>query len=90
MTLSLVFLMYIGILSLVAFVFYGLDKRYAVRHAWRVPEKVLLSLGFFGGSCGALLAMQLFRHKTKHYYFYVVNLLGLVWQVILLVFLWVR
>lgn len=90
MTLALVFLMHIGILSLVAFVFYGLDKRHAIRHTRRVPEKVLLSLGFFGGACGALLAMQLFRHKTKHRYFYVVNLLGLVWQVILLVFLLVR
>ena len=48
---------------------------------WRVPEKVLLGLGFFGGAIGALAAMQIFRHKTKHYYFYVVNIIGLIWQV---------
>ena len=29
---------------------------------------------------GALIGMRLFRHKTKHWYFWVVNLLGLAWQ----------
>ena len=55
--------------SLIAFVSYGRDKRLARQHKWRTPEAVLLALGFFGGSVGALLGMQVFRHKTKHWYF---------------------
>ena len=72
-------------ISLVAFVTYFADKSKAKRGAWRIPEKVLLGLGFFGGAVGALAAMELFRHKTKHYYFWVVNILGLIWQVAVLV-----
>ena len=73
----------ISILSLIA---YGFDK---IRAKWkrrRTPESVLLGFGFFGGSIGALLGMSLFRHKTRHWYFWAVNLLGLCWQVG--VFLW--
>ena len=53
--------------SLISFVLYGIDKAKAKKKAWRIPEKVLLLWGFLCGSVGALLAMQLFRHKTKHY-----------------------
>lgn len=63
--------------SLAAFVFYGADKLKAKQGAWRVPEKVLLSLSFFGGAPGGILGMLLFRHKTKHWYFWLCNFLGL-------------
>ena len=36
---------------------------------------------------GALEAMNLVRHKTKKWYFHAVNLLGLAWQLALLVYL---
>ena len=64
-------------MSLFAFVFYGADKLKAKQGARRVPEKVLLSLSFFGGAPGGILGMLLFRHKTKHWYFWLVNFLGL-------------
>ena len=64
-------------MSLVAFVFYGADKLKAKKGAWRVPEKVLLCLSFFGGAPGGILGMLLFRHKTRHWYFWFVNFLGL-------------
>ena len=60
-------------------------KRFARQHKWRTPEAVLLALGFFGGSVGALLGMQVFRHKTKHWYFWFLNILGLLWQAGLLI-----
>lgn len=68
----------IAVMSIVAFILYGVDKRKAKREAWRIPEAVLLGWGFFGGAVGALCAMKVFRHKTKHWYFWAVNILGLV------------
>ena len=67
----------IAFMSIVAFILYGVDKKKAKKGAWRIPEAVLLGWGFFGGACGALCAMKAFRHKTKHWYFWAVNILGL-------------
>ena len=75
------------LISIVAFVLYFADKRKARRHLWRIPESVLLGIGFFGGAIGALAAMRLFRHKTNHWYFWVINVLGLAFQVALVIFL---
>lgn len=54
-----------AVLSVVAFVSYGLDKAAARRDAPRISEQSLLTMGFAGGWPGALLAQQLFRHKTR-------------------------
>ena len=67
-------------LSAAAFIAYGADKSKARRGAWRIPEKVLLGLSFYGGAAGGLCGMLLFRHKTRHWYFWAVNVLGLLWQ----------
>ena len=66
--------------NVIAFFTYGIDKWKAKRGAWRISEKALLLWGFLCGSVGALAAMQLFRHKTRHFYFYPVNFVGLAWQ----------
>ena len=71
---------FLAAVSLAAFILYGADKSKARRGAWRIPEKVLLSLSFFGGAAGGLLGMVLFRHKTRHWYFWTVNFVGLAWQ----------
>ena len=55
--------------NILAFMLYGLDKLLAKLHSWRVPELWLLILAAAGGSVGAYLAMQLFRHKTLHWRF---------------------
>ena len=82
-----IFLCFCGVMSLIAVFLYASDKRKAQKHKWRTPEAVLLSFAFFGGAVGALLGMNLFRHKTKHWYFWAVSLLGLAWQVALAIFL---
>ena len=56
------------VLNLAAFVLYGRDKGKAKRGAWRIPEATLLLVALFG-PLGALLGMELFRHKTKHWKF---------------------
>ena len=57
---------YLLAINVVTFVVYGLDKWKARRGRWRIPEAALLWLAVLGGSPAALLAMWLFRHKTKH------------------------
>lgn len=56
-----------GLASFVAFCLSALDKRRASRgkSRVRVPEKVLLAWGAFGGAPGLGLSMLLFRHKTR-------------------------
>ena len=76
-----------AVMSLVAFALYGADKCKAKRGQWRIPEKVLLLWSFLGGAIGGSAAMLLFRHKTKHWYFVAVNIIGVLWQVALIVFL---
>ncbi len=75
-----VFLAFIALMSVISFFLYGADKSKAKRGAWRIKESVLLGFGFFGGAIGAIAGMEIFRHKTKHWYFWAVNVLGLIAQ----------
>lgn len=83
----IVFIVFLAAVSLAAFILYGVDKSRAKRGAWRISEKALLCLSFFGGAAGGLLGMVLFRHKTRHRYFWAVNFLGLAWQAAAIVLL---
>ena len=59
-------------MSSVAFVMYGLDKWAAKRDAQRTPENTLQLCALLGGWPGALLAQQVFRHKSSKRSFQVV------------------
>lgn len=61
-----------GLVSLLTFVLYGLDKRAARRGAWRTAEARLHFFELCGGWPGALLAQRMFRHKTRKVPFLVV------------------
>lgn len=62
----LLFLVFHAIsINITTFVAYFVDKRAAIRHAWRVPENTLHMLEFLGGWLGALLAQKIFHHKTS-------------------------
>jgi uncharacterized membrane protein YsdA (DUF1294 family)/cold shock CspA family protein len=52
-------------MSSVAFILYGLDKWAAKRKAQRTPESTLQFCALLGGWPGALLAQQVFRHKSS-------------------------
>jgi len=53
-----------GVLSVVAFLAYAIDKSAARNGAWRTPEKTLHLLAMAGGWPGALAAQQQLRHKS--------------------------
>ncbi|MBQ8961784.1 MAG: DUF1294 domain-containing protein [Ruminococcus sp.] len=76
---------YILVMSLVTLILYMADKSKAKKNKWRIRESTLLGLGFLGGALGGLAGMELFRHKTKHWYFWAVNILGLALHIALLV-----
>lgn len=60
-------------LSVATFIAYGLDKSAAGRGRRRIAENTLHLLALLGGWPGALLAMQVFRHKRRKRSF-VINL----------------
>lgn len=60
---------YLVIMNALGLAVMGLDKKKAIRHEWRIPEKTLFLVSALGGSIGTFLGMYLFRHKTKHWYF---------------------
>lgn len=65
MTIEQFIIGYFIVINAVTFLAYGLDKAQAKSHRWRTPEKTLWFLALIGGSLGALIAMNQFRHKTK-------------------------
>ena len=78
------------VMSVFTFLLYGIDKWKAKREKWRIKEKTLLISSVFFGSVGALLGMKVFRHKTKHTYFWVINYTCLVIQIGLVLYLFLK
>lgn len=60
---------YLVVINAAAFVMMGADKCRARKGRWRISEKALFAAALAGGSAGAVLGMQIFRHKTRHWYF---------------------
>ena len=74
------FFFYLLAINTAAFCLCWFDKRQAVRHRYRVPEKRLLLFSAMGGAFGFYLSMRVFRHKTKHMRFSLgVPLLCVLW-----------
>ncbi len=76
-------IIYLIIVNLVSLAAMAADKKQAKSKRRRIPESVLLTLAFIGGSVGALLGMFMFRHKTRHLKFTVLFPLFLMLHVII-------
>lgn len=81
---------YAVLINLIGLFVMGADKKRAVKHLWRIPEKTLFLCSILGGSIGTWAGMYLFRHKTRHWYFVVGMPLILFLQIGLLYFLFVK
>lgn len=80
-----ILLYYLLLINVVSFLIFGLDKMLAKSNSRRVPEKILFLLALLGGALGAMIGMEVWRHKRRKVGFYlgiVVILLG--WIIILI------
>lgn len=60
-----VILIYFFIINIIGFFLVGYDKKMAIHNKYRIAEKTLLLIVFFGGFVGSGLGMLFFRHKTS-------------------------
>lgn len=81
-------IIYLLVINLITFFIFGLDKLKARVGSRRMRERILWVLAFLGGSVGALLGMQVFRHKTKKLSFQTVLALIILLQVWFVFWLW--
>ncbi|OGH73998.1 MAG: hypothetical protein A3C90_02175 [Candidatus Magasanikbacteria bacterium RIFCSPHIGHO2_02_FULL_51_14] len=73
--LSQILLVYFIAVNVVSFFYFGLDKLKAELGSRRVSERRLWALALLGGSLGAFLGMNFFRHKTQKASFQAILLL---------------
>lgn len=76
----------LGILNLIPFIAYGIDKAKAIKKSWRIPEATLLTLAVIG-PLGALLGMLCWRHKIRKPKFYITVPLLLIIEIAAAVYL---
>ena len=79
----------LAFVNIISFGLYGSDKVRARRRAERIPERLLLGIALLGGALGAIVAMYMFRHKTRHMRFVVLVPLFLLAQLYVL-YLFIR
>lgn len=88
--MKIVLIIYVAVMSVIAFAAFGLDKYKAKTDKWRTPEKTLFILAILGGGIGAFLGMRVFRHKTKHTQFVIGIPAIMIVQLILIGWLWLK
>ncbi len=71
------YLAYLVVMSVVTFLVFYQDKMNARRGRFRTRERTLHILSLAGGAYGGLLAMLIFRHKTRKLVFWVVQFAGI-------------
>ncbi|MCH5343077.1 MAG: DUF1294 domain-containing protein [Acetatifactor sp.] len=69
MKVQILFWCYVLFINITGFILMGMDKKRAIRGAWRISERSLFLTALLGGSLGCIIGMEHYRHKTKHWYF---------------------
>ncbi|WP_034301218.1 DUF1294 domain-containing protein [Bacillus cihuensis] len=59
-------IIYLLAINVAAYTTMGSDKKKARNHEYRISERTLWLLAFFGGATGGYIGMKHFRHKTNH------------------------
>lgn len=82
-SLMLLLVFHIVCINITTFVAYGVDKKAAIKHQWRVPEADLHTLEFLGGWVGAFVGQNFFHHKTAKKSFQRIYWLMIVMEILL-------
>ncbi len=85
--INICMIIYLAVINIAAFTLMGIDKHGAIEHKWRIPEKTLFLTAILLGSMGAILGMNVFRHKTKHMSFMIGMPLIFIIQAVLAVYI---
>ena len=71
---------YLIFLNIIFFISFGIDKKLAEKHMFRISEACLLFLSLIGGCFGGLIGMYFFHHKTKKTKFkFLIPLFVIIW-----------
>lgn len=65
MQILCIFFIYLLIMNLISFILFGVDKKRARCHRYRIPEAVLFIAALLGGAFGGIISMNVFHHKTN-------------------------
>ena len=72
-------------ITLVTFIFFGIDKKREINEGIRIPEATLFFMTFILGTIGTLAGMAVFRHKISKESFKIRISLIVVIQVIVII-----
>lgn len=81
-------LLYLLLANVAGLMVMFIDKKRAIKGAWRIPEKTLFLFSLIGGSIGTWAGMYIFHHKTKHWYF-VIGMPAILIGQIVITFMWI-
>ena len=77
---------YFIVMNIIGFLAMWIDKRKAIKGAWRIPENTLLLITVLGGGIGTIAGMYTFRHKTKKMKFTIGFPAILILEIILIIY----
>lgn len=78
-------MIYIILINIITFITYKIDKIKAKKNKYRISESTLIILAYIGGALGAILAMNLFHHKTKKTKFKILIPLALIMWIYIII-----
>jgi uncharacterized membrane protein YsdA (DUF1294 family) len=76
------------VINIMSFIFYGIDKYYAIKNHYRISERTLLVLSLVGGAYGSIIAIYVFKHKKRVSKFVIINSLLCIIYTYLLIKIW--
>ncbi len=74
-------------ISILTFILYKIDKEKSKKGQFRIKERDLLLCTIALGSIGGLMGLYIVRHKTKHWYFVLINWLSFITHCYLLYYI---
>lgn len=86
----IIFLIYLITINLYTFILMGVDKKRAVQGNYRISEANLLIPSFFFGAFGLMLAMSVFKHKTRKINFIILSRVFILIQLFIMTYALIR